>query len=106
MINVNQITADLARMPDKALQQYAQMHRNDPYIVALALSESNRRRQLRTGAQAGAVQQQPSVVEQDIAQMAPEEVGIGSLPERSLTNMAAGGIVAFEEGGEIGRAHV
>lgn len=103
MINVNQITADLARMPDRALQQYAQMHRNDPYIVALALSESNRRRQLRTGAQAGAIQQQPSVVEQDIAQMAPEEVGIGALPERSLTNMAAGGIVAFEEGGEVER---
>ncbi len=101
MINVPQITADLARMPDRSLQQYAQMHRNDPYIVALALAESNRRKQLRTGAQAGQAQQMPTVVEQDLAQMAPEQVGIGSLPEQSLAKMAGGGIVAFEEGGEV-----
>jgi hypothetical protein len=101
MINVPQITADLARMPDRSLQQYAQMHRNDPYIVALALAESNRRKQLRIGAQAGQAQQMPTVVEQDIAQMAPEQVGIGSLPEQSLAKMAGGGIVAFEEGGEV-----
>ncbi len=101
MINVPQITADLARMPDRSLQQYAQMHRNDPYIVALALAESNRRKQLRIGAQAGQAQQMPTVVEQDLAQMAPEQVGIGSLPEQSLAKMAGGGIVAFEEGGEV-----
>jgi hypothetical protein len=101
MINVPQITADLARMPDRSLQQYAQMHRDDPYIVALALAESNRRKQLRIGAQAGQAQQMPTVVEQDISQMAPEQVGIGSLPEQSLAKMAGGGIVAFEEGGEV-----
>lgn len=106
MINVPQITADLARMPDRSLQQYAQMHRNDPYIVALALAESNRRKQLRTGAQAGQAQQMPTVVEQDLAQMAPEQVGIGSLPEQSLAKMAGGGIVAFEEGGEVERYQV
>jgi hypothetical protein len=101
MINVPQITANLARMPDRSLQQYAQMHRDDPYIVALALAESNRRKQMRVGAHVGAAQQMPTVVEQDLAQMAPEQVGIGSLPEQSLAKMAGGGIVAFEEGGEV-----
>jgi hypothetical protein len=38
MINVNQITSQLAKMPDQALQQYASMHKNDPYTVALALA--------------------------------------------------------------------
>ncbi len=47
MINVNQITAQLAKMPDNALQQYAAMHKDDPYTVSLALSESNRRKAMR-----------------------------------------------------------
>jgi len=58
MINVNQITSQLARMPDQALQQYAAMHKNDPYTISLALSESNRRKQLRNASQ-GAQGMQP-----------------------------------------------
>ena len=103
MINVNQITARLASMPDQALQQYAAMHKNDPYTMALALSESNRRKQMRQGAQMQAPQQ-PKVVDQELAQMAqpmPEDTGIGQLPAPNMQSMAEGGIVAFEGGGEV-----
>lgn len=102
MINVNQITSQLARMPDQALQQYAQMHKNDPYTVTLALAESNRRKEMRTNAQGQqGMAPQPKVVDQDIAEMAspmPEDVGIGALPAPNMQGMAEGGIVAFAEG--------
>lgn len=101
MINVNQITSRLASMPDQALQQYAAMHKNDPYTMALALSESNRRKQMRQGAQMQAPQQ-PKVVDQELAQMAqpmPEDTGIGQLPAPNMERMAEGGIVAFAPGG-------
>jgi len=103
MINVNQITSRLASMPDQALQQYAAMHKNDPYVMALALSESNRRKQMRQGAQMQAPQQ-PKVVDQEIAGMAqpmPEDTGIAQLPAPNMQSMAEGGIVAFEDGGEV-----
>ena len=108
MINVNQITSQLAKMPDSALQQYAAMHKNDPYTVSLALAESNRRKEMRAGAMVGG-QEQPKVVDQDIAgmtppapqHMLPEEQGIGQLPAQNLEKMAGGGIVAFDEGGEV-----
>lgn len=104
MINVNQITSQLAKMPDQALQRYAAMHKNDPYMVSLALAESNRRKEIRTGAQGQmAGQQMPKVVDQEVAQMLPEDVGIAQLPAQNIQNMAAGGIVAFEEGGEVPR---
>jgi hypothetical protein len=113
MINVNQITAQLARMPDQALQQYASMHKNDPYTVSLALSESNRRKQMRDAAQGQqGMGEQPKVVDQGIAEMMPpppqpqmmpqgqaqpmpEDVGIGALPAPNMQSMAEGGIVAF-----------
>lgn len=109
MINVNQITSQLAKMPDQALQQYAAMHKNDPYTMALALAESNRRKELRAGAHMNPGQQ-PKVVDQEIAQMSPpaeqalpEDVGIAQLPTENIQGMAGGGIVAFEEGGEVPR---
>lgn len=103
MINVNQITSRLAQMPDQALQQYAAMHKNDPYTMALALAESNRRKQMRQGAQMQAPQQ-PKVVDQEIAGMAqamPEDVGIGQLPAPNMQRMAEGGIVAFANEGYV-----
>jgi hypothetical protein len=117
MINVNQITAQMARMSDPALQQYAAMHKSDPYTLSLALSESNRRKQMRQAAQMGQQQPQPKVVDQEVAQMGapamppqgmqpqqlPENVGIGQLPAPNMQGMAEGGIVAFEEGGEVPR---
>ena len=118
MINVNQITSQLARMPDQALQQYAMMHKNDPYTVSLALSESNRRKQMRDAAQGQqGMAPQPKVVDQGIAGMMPqapqpqmpppqaqpmpEDVGIGALPAPNMQGMAEGGIVAFGGGGDV-----
>jgi hypothetical protein len=104
MINVNQMTSQLARMPDQALQQYAQMHKNDPYIMALAMSESNRRKTMRTGAQMNAPEE-PKVVDKALQSMAapmPEDVGIGQLPTGNM-NFAEGGIVAFSDGGDVPR---
>lgn len=105
MINVNQITSMLRRLqPDTALQKYAEMHKNDPYVMALAMSEFNRRKQMRQGAQANAPEQ-PKVVDQAIQSMAapmPEDVGIGQLPAGDM-NFADGGIVAFDGGGKVER---
>lgn len=112
MINVNQITSQLAKMPDPALQQYAMLHKNDPYTVSLALSESNRRKQMRAAAQGQqGMGEQPKVVDQGIAEMVPpqpqmpqpmpEDVGIGALPAPNMQGMAGGGIVAFGDGGDV-----
>jgi hypothetical protein len=105
MIDVNKITSTLAKLPDQQLQQYAQMHKNDPYIMALAMSESNRRKELRASGQ-GAMQEQPKVVDQMVAQMAPQQMpedqGIGQLPAGEM-NFAGGGIVAFADGGDVER---
>lgn len=112
MMNIEQITARLAKLPDQALQQYAAMHKNDPYIIALAVSESNRRKQMRQAAQgAQGEMEQPTVVDQGIAEMAPapvapqmlpEDVGIARLPTGDM-NYAGGGIVAFADGGDVER---
>jgi hypothetical protein len=113
MINVNQITSELARMPDAALKQYATMHKNDPYTMSLAMSESNRRKQMRESAQAQGGQQ-PTVVDQELSQMdapqppmpegqaqgMPEDSGIAMLPQQPMS-MAEGGIVAFKDEGAV-----
>lgn len=103
-LNVNQITADLAMKSDEDLQSYAITNKGDPYLFTLAISEANRRKHLRTAQQARGGQQAPKVVDQELAQMAqpmPEEVGIGALPAENMQGMASGGIVAFEEGGDV-----
>jgi len=99
-------------MPDQALKQFAQMHRDDPYTVSLAISESNRRKEIRAGGQQAA-QQQPKVADTAIAQMdipqqsapqqsaLPEQQGIGALPAPNMQNMATGGIVAFKKGKKV-----
>jgi hypothetical protein len=108
MLNVNKVTSQLAKMPDQALQQFATMHKGDPYMLTLALAESGRRKELRTAAQAAqGAQVQPKVVDQALADMSPqqlpENMGIGQLPAENLKGMAGGGIIAFEEGGEVPR---
>jgi hypothetical protein len=107
MIDVNKITSTLAKLPDQQLQQYAQMHKSDPYIMALAMSESNRRKEMRAAGQGGqGMQEQPKVVDQMVAEMAPQQMpedqGIGQLPAGEM-NFAGGGIVAFADGGDVER---
>ena len=103
MLNVQNITSKLASLPDQALQQYAALNKNDPYIMALAVSESNRRKQVRAAQQAQGMQEQPKVVDQALQGMAqpmPEDVGIGQLPAGEM-EFAGGGILAFAQGDSI-----
>ena len=111
MLNVQNLTNTLSRMPLPQLQQYAALHKNDPYVVSLALSIANQKKQMMAGqaGQAG-MQPQPKVVDQDIAQMTatapqqqmlPEDTGIGQLPAQNMQRMAEGGIVAFDDGGKV-----
>jgi hypothetical protein len=123
MINVQQITSKLRMMPDQQLQHYAMQNKDDPYTVSLALSEANTRKQMRSNQQAKmAGMQQPTVVDQDIAEMAvpqqmpqmpqqapqqmaqaqlPENVGIGQLPAQNMQRMADGGIVGYADKGAV-----
>ena len=105
--DVNLITKTLAGLqPDSALQQYAMLHKNNPYILSLAKSESDRRKQLRTAAQ-GNPGQQPTVADQSIAGMAPapmmaqqqlpENQGIAQIPTPNIQRMADGGIAGYED---------
>lgn len=104
--DVNLITKTLAGLqPDSALQQYAMLHKNNPYILSLAKSESDRRKQLRTATQ-GQSGQQPTVVDQDIAAMAPprmaqqqlpENQGIAQIPTPNMQTMADGGIAGYAD---------
>lgn len=110
MLNVNKITSMLAKLPDQQLQQYAQMHKSDPYIMALAMSESSRRKEMRASGQAAqGAPEQPKVVDQAVAEMAPaaaqrlpEDMGIARIPSGDM-NFAGGGIVAFADGGDVER---
>ena len=108
MINVNQITSTLRGMPDQQLQQYAAMHKNDPYILSLAVSESNQRKQLRAAAQAQAAMPQPKVADAAVASMAaeqlPEDQGIGRLPAPNIQRMADGGIAGYGDDANEGYA--
>lgn len=108
MVNVEQITSALAKLPDQALQRYAMMHKDDPYIMSLAVSESKRRKEMRSAGQ-GQMQPQPKVVDQMVAEMAPqqqmptmpEEQGIGALPAAAQMNFADGGITGYAGGGDV-----
>jgi hypothetical protein len=119
MLNVKTLTDTMSRMQLPQLQQYATLHKNDPYIVTLALSIANQKKQMKAGqeGQAG-MQPQPKVADQQIAQMVapppqqgmappqqqmlPEDQGIGQLPAQNMQGMAEGGIVAFGPGGSTG----
>lgn len=121
MINVNQITSRLSRMQLPELQQYAALHKNDPYIVSLAMSVANQKKQAEVAKNGMAgMQPQPKVVDQEIAQMAapqmppqqqmppqmaqqqlPENTGIGQLPAQNMQGMADGGIVGYADTGLV-----
>lgn len=106
-MNPQSVLSQLRMMSDQQLQQYAAMHKNDPFIFPLAFQESQTRKQMRSESQAMQAGPQEKVADQALAAMAPEplpeEVGIGALPAQNLEGMCGGGIVAFDEGGEVPR---
>ena len=101
---LSNISDNLAMMPDPALQQFAQMHKTDPYMVSLALSESNRRKKLRTAAQGqAAAMPQPRVVDAAIQGMQPAPVAQTQLPEnQGIAQIAAPNIQRLADGGIAG----
>jgi hypothetical protein len=113
-IDQRDVSSTLRFMDDRALQQYAAMHKNDPYIFPLAFQESQNRQKLRMSQQAQMAQQpQPKVADQALAQMAPQQPqpmaqpmpeaqGIGALPAGNMEGMADGGIAGYEGYDESG----
>ena len=101
--NAEKLTSQMAMLPDAALKQMAMMHKNDPYVLPLIISEDGRRKQMRQAAQAQmAGMPQPKVADTALAQMGqlPEEQGIGSLPAPNMQRMADGGIAGYGDEAE------
>ena len=100
LANTDKLTSQLAMLPDNALRQMAQMHKNDPYVLPLIIAEDGRRKQLRMAGQAQQYRPQPKVADAQAAQVGaplPEEMGIGMLPTPNMAQMAGGGITGEEE---------
>ena len=109
MLNVNELTSRMSKMSDDQLRQYARLHKDDPYTLALASSESKRRAQLRAAGQP--VAPRPTVADQRLAEMGvpapmpqpqpqpqlPEQQGIGMLPAENVQGMADGGIAGYDD---------
>ena len=116
------VSADLRMMDDKQLQQYAAMHKSDPYIFPLAFQESRNRQALRMGKTAQmAGQVAPKTNDAALMAMTPQPVmtqysgpvqtehggqlqtappesqGISRLPAPNMQHMADGGIAGFDE---------
>lgn len=99
-IDQRDITSQLRMMDDRQLQQYAAMHKADPYIFPLAFQESQNRQALRSNKTAQmAGMQQPKVADAALMAMTPqalpEEMGIGRLPAPNMQRMADGGIAGY-----------
>lgn len=105
--NSEKITSQIALLPDAALKQMAMMHKNDPYVLPLIISEDGRRKQMRQAAQAQmAGMPQPKVADAALAQMGqlPEEQGIGQLAAPNIQHMADGGIAGYGDDANEGMA--
>lgn len=78
-----------------------------PAYIAIPLIQekaAEKKRQEAMARAAGApAQGAPTVAEEVLAQAAPAQPGVTALPSGLPTQMAGGGIVAFEEGGEVER---
>jgi hypothetical protein len=101
-IDQRDVSSTLRFMDDRALQQYAAMHKSDPYIFPLAFQESQNRQKLRMQQQgAQGMRPQPKVADQALAQMAPQPLpetqGIGALPAQNMQGMADGGIAGYDD---------
>ena len=98
--NTEKLTSQMAMLPDAALRQMAMMHKSDPYILPLIISEDGRRKQMRQAAQAQmAAMPQTKVADAAVAQMGqlPEAQGISALPAPNMQGMADGGIAGYED---------
>lgn len=111
-IDQRDITSQLRMMDDRVLQQYAAMHKNDPYVFPLAFQESQNRQKVRMSGQAQmAGQEMPKVNDAALMAMSPQAAppqapqgqGISSLPARNIEGMADGGIAGYGDGDDVPR---
>lgn len=116
----------MAAMPPKQLKDFAALHKDDPFIMSMALSiDNDRKAAQRQMAMQALNQQQPQVVDQRIAaigqpEMPPQEVlqsppsqamplqaapqaqaGLPQIPAQNIASMADGGIAGYAEGDEV-----
>ena len=101
----------LAKLPQQQLIQMAQQGRIPADMLPVILNEKAQMAQAAANMQAMQQPMPPSVIEQAMAtnaqaeaqsQMPPMDAGVASLPlPEDAYSMAGGGIVAFDEGGEI-----
>jgi hypothetical protein len=89
--NSENLTSRLEKLPDAALKQMAMMHKADPYILPLIISEDGRRKRTRQAAQAQ-MAQMPRV-----ADVAVDQIGIAQLPTPNMQQMADGGIAGYDD---------
>ena len=93
-IDQRNITATLRQMSDPALQQFAQMNQENPYLFPLAFQESQDRKMLRSQTQAQGAQQPPVKEQALMAMAAPPTPPQGApMPQGQMppTQMAADG---------------
>ena len=105
-MNIAKLQAQLQRVPDQALIGYVQ--NPDGQVPSfLALAELTRRKEIRKAGTTQPQQAKPTVAQQAVSETAQPMQGVAGLPVPdemfSEQAMAAGGIVAFEEGGEVKR---
>ena len=82
---IQDVTDSLALMDDPALQKYAMMNKDDPYIMSLAMSENNRRKKMRTAQQGQAGQMPaPKVVDQAIQSINPPPAPPPAPPQQPM----------------------
>ena len=101
-------TKKLAILDNAGLAEFAKMNRNDPILIGMAINEKNRRDALKQNqiAQSAPMGPQPTVVESEIGQMAPQQMasqGIAGLPAPTMEAMgqraSSGGIMRYAGGG-------
>lgn len=128
--NIASILSTLRQLPDPQLQQFAAMHKNDPFLLPLAIQEDTARKQMRMAAQARAMgAEQPKVNDAAVASigqvpqgaggpqggpMPPQRgpqinmppqaqrlAGLPTLPTPNMARMADGGIAGYPDEEEV-----
>lgn len=105
MTTINEFMAKLPKLSPAQLQATAQANKDNAIFVGAVLAEKQRREKLDLARRATG-QEQPKVVDEVIASMAPqqlpEDMGIARIPAGDM-NFAGGGIIAFADGGDVER---
>ena len=104
-MNIVKLQDDLKSVPDQSLVGYVQ-NPTGQVPSYLALSELQRRKKMREQVQGNQAQgAQPSVAEQLVSEAQPQAPqGIAGIPVSNVGSeeaYAAGGIIAFDEGGDV-----